>query len=82
MLGTKRNRIRLARVVGVLIGCVLAATGLLHIAVGNSSYRNYWGGVVFAPFGVFLGISLIYLAIARPDSLIAPFSGGGKRARR
>jgi tellurite resistance protein TehA-like permease len=26
-------------------------------------WRNYWGGLVFAPFAIFVGFLLIYVAI-------------------
>jgi hypothetical protein len=82
MLGSKRQRALLARVVAGLLGSALVAIGLLHIVAGQPHYRNYWGGLVFAPFAILLGGFLIYFGLGRSDALVVSFAQGRKRLRK
>jgi len=41
--------------------------GLLQMTRGNVSYENYWGGLVFAPFTIFLGALVLYIALFRHE---------------
>jgi hypothetical protein len=82
MFGSKRQRLGLVRFVGLLLGCAIIARGALRIVAGQPNYENHWGGMVFAPFGIFLGAFLVYLSLARPEALIARFSRRGRHARR
>jgi hypothetical protein len=56
---------RIGRVLLILLSFILILTGAVHIMSGSMGWRNYWGGVVFPPFAIFLGLFLIYLALFR-----------------
>jgi uncharacterized membrane protein YidH (DUF202 family) len=63
MKSSTRNRI--GRIFLIVFSLLLIFIGAVHIMSGSMGWRNYWGGLVFAPFAIFFGLLLIYLAIFR-----------------
>jgi hypothetical protein len=61
-----RRRMR-AVVVGAAMFLMLS--GLASLFTGRVSYHNYWGGLVFAPLTIVLGILLLYIATFRFDRI-------------
>ncbi len=53
-----------------VFGFVLILTGFKNIFYGNLNYSNYWGGVVFAPIAILVGILAIIIAAFRFDSIV------------
>ncbi len=51
-----------------IIGLGLAATGfgLAAMARGDFSYENWWGGLVFAPLAMVVGVLFVLGAIFKP----------------
>jgi hypothetical protein len=39
-----------------LMGLLFIAMGTLPLLRGKTHYENYWGGPVFAPFAIFIGL--------------------------
>jgi len=39
-----------------LMGLMFIAMGALALLRGKTHYENYWGGPVFAPFAIFIGL--------------------------
>jgi len=66
MLGRKQRE-RLGRRVLGSLGLLLTVQGGVRIALGDWSYPNWWGGLVFAPFSILFGALLTYLAFVRRD---------------
>ena len=56
-----------ALVMGVAVFLILS--GIAHILTGRVSYENYWGGLVFAPFTIVLGVLLLFIGAFRVDRL-------------
>jgi uncharacterized membrane protein YcjF (UPF0283 family) len=52
-----------------LIALAVAATGIRHLLKGDTSYQNWWGGLVFAPLTIIGGILLLYVVIFKWDKL-------------
>jgi len=48
---------------GIWLGVVLLGLGLFTLFNGKLQYSNYWGGPVFAPFAVLIGVLGIYVGI-------------------
>ena len=46
----------------VLIGVMIAASGIVAFVRGNLHYSNYWGGAVFAPNAILIGGLVIVVA--------------------
>jgi hypothetical protein len=49
------------------IAAFLILYGLAHVVSGRLNYENYWGGLVFAPLTIVVGILLVYIAAFRFD---------------
>jgi uncharacterized membrane protein HdeD (DUF308 family) len=49
-----------------VFGLVIISAGVVSLRHGDSSYQNWWGGVVFAPLGIILGVLFILGAIFKP----------------
>jgi hypothetical protein len=47
------------------IGLMLLGFGVLTLLRSRLYYFNYWGGAVFAPFAVFIGVFVIVVAITQ-----------------
>jgi hypothetical protein len=54
------------RALFVIIGTAMAARGIVLLHRVGMSYQNWWGGPVFAPFAIILGIIFIARAIFKP----------------
>jgi uncharacterized membrane protein len=46
---------------GIGIALVLIGSALVSILSGRFNYRNYWGGVVFAPFAILIGVAFLLM---------------------
>jgi len=57
------------RTLASVLAVFLILYGVAQITGGRVSYENYWGGLVFAPFTIVLGILLLYIALFRFDRL-------------
>ena len=62
MLGRKQRE-RLGRRVLGSLGLLLTVQGGVRIALGDWSYPNWWGGLVFAPFSILFGALLTYTSV-------------------
>src|SRR5437899_3537113 len=70
---------RAARIAVGLVCFLILMLGVGTLFQGNVGYRNWWGGVVFAPFAIFVGgLGLFYRAGFRPKF----FSGPDKKKSR
>ena len=69
MRALRRFLQRRKRAVMLMASVLLILYGLAHVLLGRVSYENYWGGLVFAPFTIIVGILLLYTAIFRFDRL-------------
>ena len=65
MLAAFRGRL-IRRVVLLAIAGVLVLGGALAVAEGRPSYDNYWGGKVFPPLAIVIGIGAAVFAL-RPE---------------
>ena len=61
-----------------VLGLLLASYGALRIATGGPFYANWWGGTVFAPLVLAVGIALIVWA----PRIVAQSRSRGNRATR
>ncbi len=53
------NSLWAARVMMFLLGTSLVLSGLRDILSGDLHYSNYWGGVVFAPLALLIGLAIL-----------------------
>ena len=51
------------RIAFVFLGVLLLCFGVGNLAAGKLQYGNWWGGTVFAPFAVALGVLFIVVAV-------------------
>lgn len=51
------------RLVMLLLGLVPITFGISVILKGQYFYSNYWGGVVFGPFAIVVGLIIIFIAL-------------------
>jgi len=58
------------RASSVLIALAVIATGIRGFVKGSYSYNNWWGGLVFAPITVIVGLFVLYLVVFKWDSLM------------
>ena len=72
------------RVVYATMGAVLIAQGSTALARGRVDYPNYWGGKVFPPLAIVLGLASVGFAVADPFRRRSGRNRrlGAKRARR
>ncbi len=61
-LGSPRG----ARIAMAVICFVILVLGVGTLFQGNIGYRNWWGGVVFAPFATIVGGLGLFIAGFRP----------------
>lgn len=54
------------RVVYATMGAVLIAQGSMALSRGRVAYPNYWGGKVFPPLAIVLGLASVGFAMADP----------------
>ena len=60
---TPTRRHRLERLLLCLLSLALVLAGVHALLSGNLGYHNYWGGTVFAPFAIAIGVLLLLLAV-------------------
>jgi hypothetical protein len=58
----RRRRLRAAILFGI-VGLIITNLGVLTLLRGRLHYQNYWGGWVFAPFALVVGVLTISYAI-------------------
>jgi len=49
----------------LFIGLSLIFAGLRAVDSGRLNYRNYWGGLVFAPLAIALGVAVLVLLVVK-----------------
>lgn len=59
------SNIWVSRLILLLFGLSLFLAGLRRLLAGGLHYRNYWGGLVFAPFAMLVGLFLLGLVVFR-----------------
>jgi hypothetical protein len=69
---------RAARIAVGLICLLILMFGVGTLLQGNIGFRNWWGGVVFAPFAIIVGGLGLFIAGFRPEF----FSGTTKKKSR
>jgi hypothetical protein len=47
----------------------IIAGGIGALAGGAFEYRNWWGGVVFAPVAILIGAAVLFIVLFRPAAL-------------
>jgi hypothetical protein len=57
------RRDRLNKIAVIVTGLMLIFYGAAGILADRSTYSNYWGGRVFAPFAILVGALFIYIVI-------------------
>jgi hypothetical protein len=50
-----------------IFGVVLAIGGALHVYRGSLGWTNYWGGFVYAPFAIVVGLLVLVAALKKPS---------------
>lgn len=58
---------RKGRVLAIGISVFAILYGVVHVITDQLNYENYWGGVVFAPFTIVIGLVFLYIAFFRYD---------------
>jgi hypothetical protein len=48
-----------------LMGLMFIAMGERSLLRGRTHYENYWGGAVFAPFAIFIGLLMLIAVFIR-----------------
>jgi len=69
----KKRKSRFFKIGLLLAALFLIASSALSILAGKLNYSNYWGGVVFAPVALFIGV-LMFIVILRSGKRAAPKS--------
>ncbi len=54
------------RALFALLGFVFLSLGLAALKTPLLSYRNWWGGLIFAPFVILFGLVIILGALFKP----------------
>ena len=54
---------RRARMFVLVLAAALISGGFFTLGEGAVGYRNYWGGTVFAPFAIAVGLILLICAL-------------------
>ena len=62
----KSHRPQRAVVAG--ISCIFITLGAGTLFNHSIEYRNWWGGFVFAPFAILIGVGLLVIAVYRPKA--------------
>jgi len=57
------------RIALTFVGLSLVLTGAAALRDGRLHYQNYWGGSVFAPLAIVVGITALVMVIVRWRSL-------------
>lgn len=61
----KKKRELYARIGLGIFAAILILMGLLRILQGELNYTNYWGGIVFAPVAIIIGILVLIIVFFR-----------------
>jgi uncharacterized membrane protein len=64
----RNNKGLFTRVVVGLIFIGIILIGFKHIFAGNLNYSNYWGGIVFTPIAILIGILGLVIVVFRWES--------------
>ena len=75
----ERKRRTITRVSLAAMGLFVGALGSLSLAGGGIGYRNYWGGFVFGPFAIAIGLLSVVVAVRYPQ---VHEKLAGRRSRR
>ncbi|MDY6839707.1 MAG: hypothetical protein SWH78_17245 [Thermodesulfobacteriota bacterium] len=60
----KKTKRKIKRSGVIITALVVTTTGLIPLVLKNDLfYSNWWGGLVFAPLAIFVGVFLLYLSI-------------------
>jgi hypothetical protein len=54
------------RIAFAFISLFLIVFGLGILLNHRIEYANYWGGMVFAPFAILIGVTLLFIVLFRP----------------
>jgi hypothetical protein len=54
-----------SRIFALVLATVLVAGGFFVLGQGGIGYRNYWGGTIFAPTAIAIGVFLFLLVLFR-----------------
>ena len=49
----------------VFVGVMIFGEGVLALLRGASNYANWWGGPIFAPFAILIGLLALAIAVVR-----------------
>jgi hypothetical protein len=60
---SEKKRESIGKVFLILISIILILFGIGKLLKGDLNYSNYWGGVVFAPIAIIIGIILIFVVL-------------------
>lgn len=66
------NNIWVARVTLFLFGILFLLSGLREVLFGDLHYSNYWGGAVFAPLAIAIGLFLLVMLVLKWRTLDQP----------
>jgi hypothetical protein len=73
----------LNQVIFVLLALCIIFLGIGALLKGDLVYRNYWGGAVFAPMAIAIGLFILYVVLFRWRKLSQkPERLKGRAARR
>lgn len=74
---------RLARAIFALVALSLVLAGARPLLKGDLFFSNYWGGPVFGPLAIVIGVFCLYLVVFRWRKLAArPERLKGRAARK
>src|SRR5688500_11434344 len=77
-----QENIWVQRVMLFLFGTTLLFLGLATLKEGRIDYKNYWGGIVFAPFAIAIGAFILVVLIFKWNKLnerSKPLKGKARR---
>ena len=63
-------------------GFLLVFIGMVHFLKGETDYQNFWGGLVFSPIAIIVGLILIYIIIFRWQSFLQTPGNKSKSKKR
>lgn len=64
-----KRKDKFVRVTFVFLSLFIISLGLTHFFAGDIHYSNWWGGLVFAPFTIFVGIFLLCLVVFKWEKI-------------
>jgi hypothetical protein len=67
-----RKKERFARIGMAAAAIFLAVSASVNIFAGRLNYRNYWGGLVFAPYAVAIAAIALLIVVFRWKKTIGP----------